>query len=375
MRAMARIFYSMAGEGRGHATRVRVIVEALRAQHRFTLFAPGHAYEILAPIYKDSPVRVVHIPGLEFSYNRKRQVDLMRTGWKAACFGARLPWLKARMVEEIRRERPDLCIVDFEAALPRAAKACGVPFVSFDHQHFLTFNDLSTLPKALRRRAQFMGQVVKHFYRGQLASIVSSFYAPPLRPGLENVTQVGVLLRDEILRAVPERRGHLTAYFRRFSTGRELAALRAGAHGREVRVYGLGEKPADGPLRFMPMDEKMFIADLSAGEGLITTAGNQLVGEALYLGKPVLAMPEPRNWEQAINAHFLHESGAGAGADMEQITPAEVDAFIGKLDQYRAKIDRDRVSGNGPALKILRNCLPRESHAASEPAAVALRHA
>ncbi|MCP5528711.1 MAG: hypothetical protein H7A47_18120, partial [Verrucomicrobiales bacterium] len=30
---MARIFISMSGEGRGHATRVRAVTEALRAQH------------------------------------------------------------------------------------------------------------------------------------------------------------------------------------------------------------------------------------------------------------------------------------------------------------------------------------------------------
>ena len=44
---------------------------------------------------------------------------------------------------------------------------------------------------------------------------------------------------------------------------------------------------------------------------VVSTAGNQLVGEALYLGKPVLVMPERVNFEQAINAHYLEQSGAG----------------------------------------------------------------
>lgn len=357
--AMARIFYSMAGEGRGHATRVRVIVEALRGEHKLTLFAPGHAHEILAPIYGNTHVRVVRIPGLEFVYNRKRQVDLPRTLLAGLRFAAKLPALRDRLIAEIRNDPPDLAIVDFEPALPRAAKACGVPFISFDHQHFLSCNELGSLPPFLRRHARMMGLVVRNFYRGQRATIISSFYAPPLRPGLKNVHQIGVLLRDEILRAVTSRQGHLTAYFRRFSTGRELEALRAGAHGREVRIYGLGMREPDGPLRFMPMDEPMFIGDLASCEALVTTAGNQLVGEALYLGKPVFALPEPGNYEQYINAHFLKESGCGTWAEMQHVTAAEFDAFAGNLDAFRARIDRDKVSGNRPALEAIRAHLPR----------------
>ncbi|MBI3832090.1 MAG: teichoic acid biosynthesis protein [Planctomycetes bacterium] len=364
---MARIFYSMAGEGRGHATRVRVVVEALRAEHELTLFAPGHAFEVLEPLYRHTPVRVVPIPGLLFAYNKRRQVDFLRTTTRSLGFAWRLPALRARITEEIRRDPPDLAIVDFEPALPRAARACGVPFISFDHQHFLVYNDLSSLPRWLRRQAAFMGLAVRCMYRGQAASIVSSFYQPRLKRGCEHVRQIGVLLRDEILRAVPSRQGHLAAYFRRFSIGRELAALKAGARGREVRIYGLGERPAEGPLRFMPMDEPRLIADLASCEGLVTTAGNQLVGEALYLGKPVLALPEPKNYEQYINAHFLGESGAGAWAEMERIEPSAVDAFVGRLDEFRARIDRNLVSGNRAALEAIRAHLPRRAKAPLAP--------
>ena len=63
---MATIVYSLAGEGRGHATRVRTIVELLRAEHRFVIFAPGDAYDMLAPLYAGSDVGVIRLPGLHF---------------------------------------------------------------------------------------------------------------------------------------------------------------------------------------------------------------------------------------------------------------------------------------------------------------------
>ena len=63
---MARILYSMCGEGRGHAARVRAIVEALRREHEIILLAPDDAYDFLASRYSaaTSNVFIRRIPGL-----------------------------------------------------------------------------------------------------------------------------------------------------------------------------------------------------------------------------------------------------------------------------------------------------------------------
>ena len=76
---MSTIFYSMAGEGRGHATRVRTVVENLRANHRLVLFAPGAAHDLLAPLYAGSEVEVRRIPGLVFHYDTLGRLDHLAT--------------------------------------------------------------------------------------------------------------------------------------------------------------------------------------------------------------------------------------------------------------------------------------------------------
>ena len=76
---MATIFYSLAGEGRGHATRVRTIVEQLRSEHRFVIFAPGDAFDMLAPLYAESDVVVQRIEGLRFAYGADNSVSPART--------------------------------------------------------------------------------------------------------------------------------------------------------------------------------------------------------------------------------------------------------------------------------------------------------
>src|SRR5215471_2916512 len=104
---MASVIYAMSGEGRGHATRARVVVEALRARHRLTLFASGHAYDLLVPRYRGSDVRVVRVPGLRFAYGAPGRVNIFRTLADAAAFRWRVGEHVERVLPEIERAQPD----------------------------------------------------------------------------------------------------------------------------------------------------------------------------------------------------------------------------------------------------------------------------
>ena len=352
---MATIFYSLAGEGRGHATRVRTIVELLRSEHRFVIFAPGDAYDMLAPLYAKSDIRVVGIPGLGFGYSASNAMSPWRTALGAASYLSRLPKLIGRLEREIERERPDLVIADFEPALPRAARRRGLPFVSLDHQHFLVTSDFSNLPQAIQWRAAGLGKVVELYYQGQAATIVSSFCFPPVRAA-GRVVQIGSLLRPQVLDARPDHRSHLVVYLRKFGSDRLLQAL--AATGREVRAYGLGTQPSCGRIHFFAIDERRFIEDLATSYALITTAGNQLLGEALYLGKPVLALPEPNNAEQLIHGHLLANEQTGEWLDFERVDAPALAAFLSRVEYYRSRIVRERLNGNPDALAELRRHLP-----------------
>lgn len=359
---MARIFYGVSGEGRGHATRVSAMVERLRADHEITLFAYGDAYHFLAPLYRRTEVKVRPIRGMRFRY-RGLRVDYARTGLAGARFGTRvLPGLVSILEERLRRERPDLVITDFEPALPRAAARRGIPFVSLSHQHVLVVGDLSALPFRLRWVGDLLGLIVRAYYRGQARTIVSSFFAPPLKPSYRGrAVQVGVLLRPEVLAAKPERRGHIAVYLRRFAPAGLIRSL--SQCGIPARVYGLGELSPAGCVSFHSVSAKGFLEDLATCEALVCTAGNQLVGEALYLGKPVLAVPEPGNWEQRINAHFLRQGGWGDSVGAEDVGGAFLRKFVGALDSFRARIVPESVQGNESAYRALQPFLGQRAAA------------
>jgi uncharacterized protein (TIGR00661 family) len=351
---MASIVYAMCGEGRGHATRARAVVEGLRRRHQVTLFASGCAHAMLAPVYRDTEVRLSPIPGLRFSYDDGGRVALVGTVAAAARFRFAVGGYVRAVLPELERAQADLVIADFEPILPRAARKLGVPFVSFDHQHYLVVSDLRALPGPLRRRAAIAAPFVEVLYDWQKATIVSSFYAPPLKPAYRGAIQVGTLIRPELLRLRPERGAHLLCYLRRHAPAAVLEAL--AACGRPVRIYGVGELPPQGALQFRAVDQARFIEDLATCQAVVSTAGNQLVGEALHLGKPMLVLPEPRNFEQEVNAYFLASSGAG-WAETGRLTPARLGAFLERLDGFRACIDPARVRGNEAALRAIEDHL------------------
>lgn len=138
--------------------------------------------------------------------------------------------------------------------------------------------------------------------------------------------------------------------------------------GRPVRIYGLGKRPREGNLDFREIDERTFVEDLASCDAVVTTAGNQLVGEALYLEKPVLAMPESNNFEQFINAFFLERSGTGAGVELEKVGPLDVVRFLERVDEFRSRIQPDLLNGNRRAIDAVLRHLP-----GAAPAALAAR--
>ena len=338
---MAKIFYSMCGEGRGHAARVRTMTEHLRQEHELVLFAPNEAYDFLAPIYnkpEKSGVEVRRLPGLKFTYTNRR-LDLSKSIFQGVKFLGEMRRNVRDTADIVRREKPDLIVSDFEPLLPKAGRKCDVPVISLNHQDFLLAYDLSSLPRGLQWWAWMMSFVVKaHHVDRHAETIVSSFFTPKLRPGFNDVVQVGPLLRPDVCQAQPTEEGFILSYVRKATTDDTLELLKT--CDRPVKVYGLGKRPDDGPLTFHEIDENRFTEDFIHCDALIGAAGNQSLGEAIYLGKPVLALPESSHHEQMINSYFLKQMGAGTWTNIETFAKSHLVTFLDGISKFRQKSGR-----------------------------------
>jgi uncharacterized protein (TIGR00661 family) len=372
---MARIAISVCGEGRGHASRIVALVDRLGHDHEVLLYATADGYEFLRRQFEGQRgrVEVRQNPGIVFQYSAGR-LHVLRSIAAGFDFQAReLGPLVDRLTRELEAFGAELAITDFEPTLPRAARRRRIPLVSVDHQHFLRAYELKSLPRALQWNAWSMSYAVWMYVVQPSDIVVSAFFRPRLRRGWQHVVQVGPLLRTSLLRAVPEDGGFVLSYLRRHTP---LAAIEALAGcGTPVKVYGLGRRTPVGCVTFHEIDERQFVDDLAGCSAVVAAAGNQLIGESLHLGKPMLVLPERAHAEQRINAHFLAGMGCGEFTLLEEVTDERIRAFLESRERYADGLAcvAGCMDGTPEVLRVIHDRLQRSSsHGDRHPSRVLL---
>jgi uncharacterized protein (TIGR00661 family) len=347
---MARIVYSLSGEGRGHATRSETVISMLQNKHSVLVYAPPLAHEILKERLAGRPsVTLCRLDGLRFQYRNERLSYPLSIA-SAIPFLCGLKRRMAVIEREVRDWQATHVLNDFEPLLARVAKRIGLPLLSLDHQHFLSAIDTRLLPHSLAWKVRLLRQSIPLFCPQPDHQIISSYFDFPLRSVACASKKVGVLLRKPIQQARIEDDEHLVVYVRHDFPERLQVSLRQAD--RPVFVYGLGAKPSCGNLNFMETCTDGFLENLRRCAALVCSSGNQLIGEALYLGKPILAVPESGNFEQEINGHFLPLTGGGVTVRLNKVEPRTVRDFLDQLPFYRQMVGKSQ-GGNIQVQRIL----------------------
>ena len=126
--------------------------------------------------------------------------------------------------------------------------------------------------------------------------------------------------------------------------------------GRSYTVYNfpLPTEPAQHPnVVFKRASVAGFLEDLASSRAILCTAGFTLISEALYLGKPLLAVPNRGIFEQTINALFLQREDLGMSVIGRALTAADLDAFHKNMDRYAGRLQSRRDSGNKEAVSAI----------------------
>ena len=89
-----------------------------------------------------------------------------------------------------------------------------------------------------------------------------------------------------------------------------------------------------GGVTFHAIDERRFVEDLAACRAVVAAAGNQLVGEALHLGKPMLLLPEKAHAEQLMTSDFLSAMGCGDFVLLEEVGRDRVRSFVDEAGSH-----------------------------------------
>src|SRR5687768_1769607 len=131
-----RILYGVVGEGMGHATRSRVVLEhLLRQGHEIRIVVSGRAHRFLVDRLRQYPNATLHeIHGLTLSYfgNRLDRSESLFENLKGAPKGIKKNIKVYRKVAE-DGFKPELVISDFESWAALYALNHFLPVISIDN--------------------------------------------------------------------------------------------------------------------------------------------------------------------------------------------------------------------------------------------------
>lgn len=354
---MARIIYALTSQGRGHSSRVTAMAEALEARGHTLLFcAGGEAGALLAEQGRE----VIDVPVLRHLMHNNH-IRLWTSLVSMGMQSLQTLGVTRELAERFRQFGPDLLISDFESYSIRAAKRIGLPLMCFNHQQVLTHTRYE-VPRRYAWDAWVARLVVNTAMpRRPEHVLISSFFYPPLRDS-NAATLVAPILRRAVRQIEPHEGEHVLVYHNDPTGIVGLLEAMAAIPEQRFIAYNFAV-PADAErfpnIEFKQPNVDGFLADLASAKAVISTAGFTLISEAVFLGKPMLLMPNGGIFEQTLNAIYLEREGLGEAVMHRVPNVEELRGFLDRCERY-ADRRRERLRcGNDDAVACIESVLDR----------------
>ena len=130
---MARILYGLCGEGLGHASRSRILINHLKKKHDIRIVAGGKAYNFLSKQFDN--VEEIESPRFVYKGNQVRLFySILRMLFKTIV-NSPSSFFKVKQI--IKEFKPDLLITDAEPISHFAVFSGGIKRLSIDNPQAL----------------------------------------------------------------------------------------------------------------------------------------------------------------------------------------------------------------------------------------------
>ncbi|MFP4614155.1 MAG: glycosyltransferase family protein [Spirochaetaceae bacterium] len=306
--SLQTLVFSCTGEGMGHAARVAALASELSARYRIVIFAPRNRHRFLRS----------HVPGATlydipyFAFVKKNErVEYVRTLMHNVDKLLRFHITVRRMSRLLRRIGPAACVSDYDPFIGFAARRLGIPVLQLNHPSIvlrspsLSFQAITAKLLSWFLMGYHDKRVLCSFYNGDVGPIVRrSLTQRPIR-------------RDDFFVV------YLKPSYRRVVT-------------RKLRELGITN------VEIFPDPKKDFVSAMARCKGVISSAGHQLMSEAIVLGKPAFVIPQRQQFEQYLNARMLEQSGYGTWAPLQNLDES-LSRFISEIDFYPRFPQRGQV--------------------------------
>lgn len=345
------ILYGVPGEGMGHATRSKVIIDFLLAQnHNVQVVSSSRAYHFLN---KNFPKRVHEIEGMHFAFKDSK---VSKTGTVLLNIKNASKLLFQNFAEylELKKNfKPDLVISDFETFTTLFAKKHDLPLISIDNMQVINRCKLDIpIPASEKNNFNISKSIVKVKVPKAEHYFISSFFEAALLK--DSTTLVPPIVREAIIKAKPQVGSHILMY-QSSSIINKVTEVLHQIPEYTFYVYGFNKDVVNKNIIFKTFSEEGFVSDLASAKAVIANGGFSFISEAVYLKKPVYSFPLQDQFEQFVNASYIEK--LGFGRHFEQLTADNLKAFLFDISKFNHNLALYSQDGNTVLFEKLNNYL------------------
>lgn len=282
-----KILYAVQATGNGHIARAVELLPHLSKYGKVDVFLSGNN----SSLRPDLPVRY-RSKGLSLFYKKNGGLDKWRILLQVNPF---------RIFKEAKKlpvKSYDLVIVDYEYITTLACKLKRKQFWHIGHQASF---DSPLTPRPLKKEA-FSEWILKNYCKSsnKLGFHFESYEDWILPP----------IIKQQLWDAKPSISKHFTVYLPHYSRD-EIRRYLYGMDGYHFEIFSkdISESQKEYNLNWKPISNEAFTNSLLHCKGLITGAGFETPAEALFLDKPMIAIPIKGQYEQYCNAAALEAFG------------------------------------------------------------------
>ena len=338
------VFYSVCGEGMGHAIRTGVIVDRLKEKYDVYIFSSDRAYKYLKSKFDN----VYEIGGFNtvYSNNKVRNLKTLSDALKKNPTNMKIGY--ETLYRKAAQLKPDVIVTDFEIYATTVAKLRGIPLISLDNIHMITQTKIDYPKNHIGEMLTAKG-VIKTYVVKPKVHILTSFFYPKIKPG-KNAVIYPPIIREDILKLEPTHGDHIIVYQTSRESKRLVQNLKS-IKDEQFIVYGFNVNKTDCNLTYKKFNEDKFYEDLASSKAVICNGGFTFITEAIHLKKPIYSVPAIGNFEQTLNGFYVQK--LGYGEYHENMSPKKVEGFLKRLPKYEKRLAKVKKTNNDGIVREL----------------------
>ncbi|EPR68319.1 glycosyltransferase family protein [Cyclobacterium qasimii] len=316
-----KFLFIVQGEGRGHMTQAQVLKDVLEKQgHSIVAVILGTSKRRKIPSYFLASFHcpVYSFPSPNFITDKEnKSIRLSATIFGNLKKSPRFFRTLKQIDHQVRCHQPDGIInfYDILGGLYNCVYRPKAKFIAIGHQYLAFHPDFIFHSQGKINRFLFKLNT-KITCHGAAMKIALSLWQPGTINKKTGLKVWPPLVKEAIKTMAIGEKDFYLAYVVNPGYAQELVQSAKENPESNIQAFWDNSDVSD-PYQALPnlvfhqINEGLFIEKMATCQGFLTTAGFESIGEAMYLGKPILMVPVKGQYEQHCNALDAQKAGAG----------------------------------------------------------------